>query len=168
MQEARSAAYFTHYTNLFGSLSHQAGDSWSLWLMRLQMMLHWCCGVMISWVMMAVVNYNSFRLFPPDMASICFGSLLLWDFSPFWHVGWTPVGHFTSRIAALSTPVRLLHLLLIIACLPHRSVSSSPLSFRPHACEICTCQMLCFPANLCWFLASYWSVSDSMSVSLEV
>ena len=27
MQEARSAAYFTHYTNLFGSLSHQEGDS---------------------------------------------------------------------------------------------------------------------------------------------
>ena len=24
MQEARSAAYFTHYTNVFGSLSHQA------------------------------------------------------------------------------------------------------------------------------------------------
>ena len=43
MQEARSPAYFTHYTNLFGSLSHQAlaRDSWSLWLMRLQMMLHW-------------------------------------------------------------------------------------------------------------------------------
>ena len=43
MQEARSAAYFTHYTNLFGSLSHQplTRDSWSLWLMRLQMMLHW-------------------------------------------------------------------------------------------------------------------------------
>ena len=43
MQEARSPAYFTHYTNLFGSLSHQAlaRDSWSLWLMPLQMMLHW-------------------------------------------------------------------------------------------------------------------------------
>ena len=43
MQEASSPAYFTHYTNLFGSLSHQAlaRDSWSLWLMRLQMMLHW-------------------------------------------------------------------------------------------------------------------------------
>ena len=43
MQEARWAAYFTHYTNLFGSLSHQvlAGDSWSRWLMWLQMMLHW-------------------------------------------------------------------------------------------------------------------------------
>ena len=43
MQEARSPAYFTHYANLFGSLSHQvlARDSWSLWLMRLQMMLHW-------------------------------------------------------------------------------------------------------------------------------
>ena len=43
MQEARSAAYFTHYTNLFGSLSHQAlaRDSLSLWLMWLQMMLHW-------------------------------------------------------------------------------------------------------------------------------
>ena len=43
MQEAMSPAYFTHYTNLFGSLSHQAlaRDSWSLWLMRLQMMLHW-------------------------------------------------------------------------------------------------------------------------------
>ena len=27
MQEARSAAYFTRYTNLFGSLGHQAGDS---------------------------------------------------------------------------------------------------------------------------------------------
>ena len=41
-QEARSPAYFTHYTNLCGSLSHQAlaRDSWSLWLMRLQMMLH--------------------------------------------------------------------------------------------------------------------------------
>ena len=64
----------------------------------------------------------------------------------------------------------LLHLLLIrpIACLQHRSVSSSPLSFRPHACEICTCQMLCFSANLCWFLASYWSLSDSVGVSLEV
>ena len=58
----------------------------------------------------------------------------------------------------------LLHLLFIIACLPHRSVSSSPLSFWPHACEICTCQMLCFPTNLCWFLASCWSVSDSMGV----
>ena len=43
MQEARSPAYFTHYTNLFESLSHQAlaRDSCSLWLMRLQMMLHW-------------------------------------------------------------------------------------------------------------------------------
>ena len=47
MQEATLAANFTHYTNLFGSLSHQAGDSWSLWLMQLQMMLHWSCGVMI-------------------------------------------------------------------------------------------------------------------------
>ena len=27
MQEARSATCFTHYTNLFGNLSHQAGDS---------------------------------------------------------------------------------------------------------------------------------------------
>ena len=43
MQEARSTAYFTRYTNLFGSLSHQtlARESWSLSLMRLQMMLHW-------------------------------------------------------------------------------------------------------------------------------
>ena len=30
MQEARSAAYFTRYTNLFGSLSHQALHGW--WL----------------------------------------------------------------------------------------------------------------------------------------
>ena len=35
MQEAWSATYLAHYTNLFGSLSHQAGDSRSLWLMRL-------------------------------------------------------------------------------------------------------------------------------------
>ena len=43
MQEARLAAYFIHYTNLVGSLSHQAlaRDSWSLWLMRPQMMLDW-------------------------------------------------------------------------------------------------------------------------------
>ena len=43
LQEARLAAYFSHYTNLFGSLNHQAlaRDSWSLWLMRLQMILHW-------------------------------------------------------------------------------------------------------------------------------
>ena len=27
MQESRLAAYFTHYINLFGSLSHQDGDS---------------------------------------------------------------------------------------------------------------------------------------------
>ena len=99
------------------------------------------------------------------MASSFPGATLLWDFSPFGHVGCTPAGH--SLPASLPCQ-HLLLLLLIIACLPLRSVSSSPLSFRPHACEICSCEMLCFPAYLYWFLASYWSLYNSMGVSLEV
>ena len=166
MQEARSAAYFTHYTNLFGSLSHQAGDSRSLWLMRLQMMLHWSCGVMMAvWVMMAVVK-NSFSSFLLTWRPFALVPSCCTRFLPF-------LTRRVDFVLVTSLPGSLpcqhpLHLLLIIACLPHRSVSSSPLSFRPHACEICTCQMLCFPAKLCGFLASCWSVSDSMSVSLEV
>ena len=53
-----------------------------------------------------VVN-NSFSSFLLTWRQFSLGALLLWDFFPFCHVGWTPAGHFSSRIAAWSTPVTL-------------------------------------------------------------
>ena len=99
------------------------------------------------------------------MASVCLGALLLWDFLPF----------LTRRVDSrwpfhLPDPrlvKHLLHLLLSIACLPHRSVSSSPLSVRPHAMpclwlwDLYMSDAICFPTN-------FALISGQLLVSLKI
>ena len=61
-------------------------------------------------------------------------------------------GHFTSRIIGLSTPV----ILSFNYSLPPASICLFFSAFISTPCLWDVCQILCFPANLSWFLASFW------------